>query len=219
LAFAQFLGKKVLAAPKLGCFNIHTSLLPKYRGAAPIQYAILNGDDSSGVSIQKMVKKMDAGDIACQDEVTIAPTETTNQLYNRLKFQAALTLNKFVHIISEDKLELTSQNEDNISFAPTINKSDGKLDFENEDAIKSLNKIRAFSSWPSAFTFFQNKRMKVFEAYVENAPKKLDPGQVDHSNFTLRVGTSTDTLRLYKIQLEGKKKTTDSDLLRGMRLT
>jgi methionyl-tRNA formyltransferase len=96
LAFAQFLGSEMLTLGKMGCFNIHTSILPKYRGAAPIQYALMNGDTETGVSIQKMVKKMDAGDLVHFHTVKISHTETGGQLYTRLKFQAALAMNDLI---------------------------------------------------------------------------------------------------------------------------
>jgi methionyl-tRNA formyltransferase len=127
LAFAQFLGSDMLNMGKLGCFNIHTSVLPKYRGAAPIQYALLNGDTETGVSIQKMVKKMDAGDLVHFHTVAIAPTENGGQLYTRLKFQAALAMNDLIVKLLDNKVTYTAQDESKVSFAPTLKKEDGLL--------------------------------------------------------------------------------------------
>lgn len=106
----------------MGCFNIHTSLLPKYRGAAPIQYALLHGDKDTGVSIQKMVKKMDAGDIVHSHPLKIAPTENGGQLYTRLKFQAALAMNDLISKILANEVKPEAQDESKVSFAPTLKK-------------------------------------------------------------------------------------------------
>src|SRR5690606_6513473 len=171
LAFAQFLGSRLLNMSRLGCFNIHTSILPKYRGAAPIQYALLNGDKKTGVSIQKMVKKMDAGDLVWSDEVDISENETGGMLYTRLKFQAALSLSNFLNNI--DSLTFTPQREEDVSFAPTLKKEDGFLDFENKSFQQIFNQIRALKPWPGSFCFLNSKRLKVFEISKLQIPRKL----------------------------------------------
>ncbi len=215
LAFAQFLGKKVLALPKVGCFNIHTSLLPKYRGAAPIQYALLNGDKSTGVSIQKMVKKMDAGDICYAHEMPIAPDETGGQLYTRLKFAAALALNDFLLDVINDRITYTSQDESQVSFAPTISKEMGHLKFVEESFEVLRNKVRAFDPWPGTFCFLNEKRLKVFR--IEKANKQLVPGSVDVSQNQLLIGALDGAVRLAEVQLAGKKRCSDIELLNGLK--
>jgi methionyl-tRNA formyltransferase len=215
LAFAQFLGKNILELPKLGCFNIHTSLLPKYRGAAPIQYALLNGDTSTGVSIQKMVKKMDAGDIAKFQEIAIHPTETGGQLYTRLKFQAALTLNEFIYDLIEDKIKYQIQDENQVSFAPTLNKEDGFLDFKNSNFQKISNQLRALDPWPGTWCYLNNKRLKVLS--LESSHTKLQSGEVSSKTGELLVGCSDKTIRLTEVQLEGKNKCKDFELLNGFK--
>ena len=161
LAFAQFLGTPILEAPKLGCFNIHTSLLPSYRGAAPIQHALLNGDSNTGVSIQKMVKKMDAGDIVLSDEVSISNTETLNQLYTRLKYQAALSANSFIEYVLKGDLSFKPQDETKVTFAPTLKREDGLLDFSNMRTSDIKNKVRAFNPWPGTYCFLGKKRLRI----------------------------------------------------------
>ena len=215
LAFAQFLSKTILDAPKVGCFNIHTSLLPKYRGAAPIQYAILNGDSSTGVSIQKMVKKMDAGDLVLSHPVSINPEETGGQLYTRLKFQAALSANDFLNNVLEDKLSFSAQDETDVSFAPTLKKDDGFLDFQNQDFSEIKNRVRALYPWPGTFCYLGTKRLKVFN--IVKSTKSLKPGQVESNSKELFVGCKDQTIRLTQIQLEGKKRGTDVDLLNGLK--
>lgn len=215
LAFAQFLGKKILELPKVGCFNIHTSLLPKYRGAAPIQYALLNGDSSTGVSIQRMVKKMDAGEICYSHEVNIDPYESGGQLYTRLKFAAALSLNEFVGQILDNKVKYIVQDESKVCFAPTISKDMGHLNFTEDSYEQIINKIRAFDPWPGTFCFINKKRLKVFT--VTKVSKKIKAGEVDISENTLVVGLGEFAVRLNDIQIEGKKRCSDIELLNGFK--
>lgn len=216
LAFAQFLSDKLLNIPSLGCFNIHTSLLPKYRGAAPIQYAILNGDDKTGVSIQKMVKKMDAGDLVKDRELTISPSETGGQLYTRLKYEAAGCLNDFLVDAINNKITYTKQNENNVSFAPTLKRDDGHLQFSKDEYESIRNRIRALYPWPGTFCFLNDKRLKVFNIIESN--QTLNSGEIKIIKNQIHVGTKTKSMRLIDIQLEGKKRCSDVELLNGLRV-
>ena len=215
LAFAQFLGSELLNMGKLGCFNIHTSVLPKYRGAAPIQYALLNGDKETGVSIQKMVKKMDAGDLVNFHTVAIAPTENGGQLYTRLKFQAALAMNDFIVKILDNKITYTPQDESNVSFAPTLKKEDGLLKFSTKSTSEILNLIRAFDPWPGTYCFLNGKRLKVLMA--EPYHSKIPAGKAKNDMGSLVVGCLDGSLRLSEVQLEGKKAGSDRELLNGIK--
>lgn len=215
LAFAQFLGTDMLGVGKLGCFNIHTSILPKYRGAAPIQYALLNGDTETGVSIQKMVKKMDAGDLVHFHTVPITSTENGGQLYTRLKFQAALAMNDLVTKFLENKVSFTPQDEAMVSFAPTLKKEDGQLNFKEQTTAQILNRIRAFDPWPGTFSFLNGKRMKVLEAEKYHA--KISAGSAKNDMGSLVVGCLDGSLRLAFVQLEGKKPCSDRELLNGIK--
>ena len=215
LAFSQFLGSKVLNLPKQGCFNIHTSILPKYRGAAPIQYALLNGDTQTGVSIQKMVKKMDAGDLVAYKNVSISNNETGGQLYSRLKFEAALCLNDFLNELYLGKVTYTPQDEKDVSFAPTLKKEDGFLSFKTQSFNEIRNRIRALDPWPGTYCFLGGKRLKVLSIEKEN--RKVEPGTIDLSLNSLVVGCTDSSLRLCDIQLEGKKACSDIELLNGLK--
>jgi methionyl-tRNA formyltransferase len=215
LAFAQFLGSRVLNMPKLGCFNIHTSILPKYRGAAPIQYSLLNGDTSTGVSIQKMVKEMDAGDLVHFFELPIAETETGGQLFVRLKFQAALSTNVLIDAILKNKLVFTKQDPNSVSFAPTLKKEDGLLNFKDSSIVKIQNQIRALDPWPGTYCFLNNQRLKVFE--IEKLQRTLKPGETSIDFGQLAVGTLDGVIRLSSVQLEGKKICNDTQLLNGLK--
>ena len=213
LAFAQFLGKKVLNIPKIGAFNIHTSLLPKYRGAAPIQYALLNGDKSTGVSIQRMVKQMDAGDLCISSTVKISENETGGQLYTRLKFQAALSLNEFVDQLHSSSISYTKQNEVDATFAPTLKKEDGELNFSSQTYTQISNRIHALDPWPGTFTFLNGKRLKVFK--IEKYNKVLKPAEYSTEYGQLIIGIKDCSIRLTEVQLEGKKRCLDTELLNG----
>ncbi len=215
LAFAQFLKEDILAIPKIGCFNIHTSLLPKYRGAAPIHYALLNGDSSTGVSIQRMVKKMDAGDLCLSKEVQISPEETGGLLYTRLKFQAALSLGDFILNVKNNNLNFTVQDESNVSFAPTLKREDGFLDFENMDFNTLNNKVKALFPWPGTYCTNGKKRIKVFN--IQRSNEKISPGETKIINKTLLVGAKDSAVRILELQLEGKKRTFDVDLINGLK--
>jgi methionyl-tRNA formyltransferase len=215
LAFAQFLGSEMLNMGKMGCFNIHTSILPKYRGAAPIQYALLNGDTETGVSIQKMVKKMDAGDLVHFATVSIAPTENGGQLYTRLKYQAALAMNDLIVKILDNKVTYAVQDESKVSFAPTLKKEDGLLKFSTKTTNEILNLIRALDPWPGTYCFLNGKRLKVLLAEAYHA--KVAPGVAKNDMGSLIVGCLDGSLRLSEIQLEGKKACSDRELLNGIK--
>jgi methionyl-tRNA formyltransferase len=215
LAFAQFLGNEMLNMGRLGCFNIHTSILPKYRGAAPIQYALLNGDRETGVSIQKMVKKMDAGDLVHSHPVMISPTETGGQLYTRLKYQAALAMNDLIQKMVDGNLTTTPQDETGVSFAPTLKKEDGLLRFSERSVEQVLNQIRALHPWPGTFTFLNGKRLKVISA--EKYHRRLAAGSAENDLGSLVVGCLDGSLRLTELQLEGKKPCSDRELLNGIK--
>jgi methionyl-tRNA formyltransferase len=215
LAFAQFLGSRVLNMPKLGCFNIHTSILPKYRGAAPIQYALLNGDQETGVSIQRMVKEMDAGDLVHFDRVVIDDQDRLDSLSQKLKMAAGVSTNALIEKILNQKIEYTPQDKNGISFAPTINKEDGFLDFKKTASKTLKNKMRAFDPWPGTYCFMNSLRMKVFE--MEAANKKLSPGETSVDMGMLLVGTLDGAFRLKTVQLEGKKQCSDTELLNGLK--
>lgn len=215
LAFAQFLGNDMLTIGKLGCFNIHTSILPKYRGAAPIQYALLNGDTETGVSIQRMVKKMDAGDLVHFHVVSIAPTENGGQLYTRLKYQAALSMNDLITKTLINSITYTVQDESKVSFAPTLKKEDGLLDFKNKTAGQILNIIRALDPWPGTYCFMNGKRLKILSA--EKYHSNRTPGKAENDLGSLVVGCLDGSLRLLKVQLEGKKPCSDRELLNGIK--
>lgn len=215
LAFAQFLGSKVLAIPSIAPFNIHTSLLPKYRGAAPIQYALLNGDNKTGVSIQRMVKKMDAGDIVYAKEVPIHPEETGGELWEKLQKEAAESCVEFLNKLLAGEISYCAQDETQVSFAPTISKEDGHLDFQNQTRTQIRNKIRAFDPWPGTYFFLDGKRMKIYS--VKESIQKIEPGKAIIHDGGYHIGCLDGSLELEQVQYEGKAKTFMKEFLNGYR--
>jgi methionyl-tRNA formyltransferase len=216
LAFAQFLGDKWLNKPQIGCFNIHTSMLPKYRGAAPIQYALLNGDQSTAVSIQKMVKKMDAGDIVHSNSLNIFDYENGGLLYARLKFQAAICLAEFIDQLSKNNIQFTKQDEAKVTFAPSLSRDDGKLLFLEKTAIEIYNQVRALDPWPGTFCLLNGKRLKVLRTEII-LHLQLAPLELSLDDNKIIIGCKIGAIRLIEVQLDGKKRTQDSELINGLR--
>lgn len=213
LAFAQFLSQKVLALPRMGCFNIHTSLLPKYRGAAPIQYALLNGEKLTGVSIQKMVKKMDAGDIAASREVSISANTTGGELYTILKYQAALTAHKFIDDLISGNITYTTQDESQVSFAPILNKDDGFINFRESTAIQIFNQVRALKPWPGTYCYLGKQTMKIIDLGISD--KNIRAGEVVLEDRKIFIGTKDQSIELINIQLPGKNIVDIKSFLNG----
>ncbi|MFT6068708.1 MAG: methionyl-tRNA formyltransferase [Bacteriovoracaceae bacterium] len=214
-AFAQFLGSRILEHPKMGCFNIHTSLLPKYRGAAPMQYALFNGDKETGICIQKMVSKMDAGDIAGELKLTIKEEDNLGTLHDQFQLMAPKLLEDFIFKVQSDSLSLIKQDESNVSFAPSIPKDKTVLNFLDNSSLELLNLIRGISPIPAAYCFLNNKRLKVFEGELSEV--KLNPGETSVKFNSLLVGTKEGSIRLKTVQIEGKGKCKDNELLNGLK--
>ena len=177
VAYGQIFPEWLINNPKYGTLNIHYSLLPKYRGASPVQSAILNGDTETGVTIQKMVKKLDAGPIIAQKEVAIGPTETTPELLNKLVQIGSELLVQTLPNYVENKIKLTEQDENAATHCQKIAKEDGEID-PTGDAIKNYNKFRAYYEWPRTFFFKDNKRIIITDAELKDGEfiiKKVIP--------------------------------------------
>lgn len=158
---------------------------------------------------------MDAGNIVKSSPVSVSPNETGGQLYTKLKFQAALTLDEFIQDIINNKIEETTQDEDKVSFAPTLNKDNGHLKFAEHNYQQLHNKVRALKPWPGTFCFLNDKRLKILEI-EKYALNKLEPGQISLNENMLLVGCTDSTVRLVRIQLEGKKAASDKDFVNGL---
>lgn len=212
LSFAQFLGNKILSIAKFGCFNIHTSLLPKYRGAAPIHYALKNGDSETGVTIQRMVKQMDAGDICVEEKLAINPQDDISTLFDKLSNLCPNSTKKLIDGLIATNLNYRTQNHDLVSFAPEFNKDAGKVDFAFLSAVEIYNLFRAFKLWPGLFYFHEKARIKLVEIKLYDSNKTHGkPGTCFFKDDSLLISTKKGIIEVAQLQMEGKKAITAID--------
>ena len=217
-AFGQLLSEEILNMPRLGCINIHASLLPAYRGAAPIQWCVINGEEKTGVTIMQMAKGMDTGDILLQKEVVLDEKETGGSLFDRLMETGAEPIVEVLPKIEAGELTPVVQKEELATYAGKITKDMGNIDFA-KSAVTIERLIRGLNPWPSAFTHYKGKILKIWEADVvsecANAENPV-PGTViamDKESFTLATGEGA--LRIRSLQPEGKKRMSCAEFMRG----
>ena len=207
ISFGAILKSDYLTAPRLYSLNVHGSLLPKYRGAAPMQYALLNGDRQTGVSVIRMIERLDAGDILLQKATPVAVDENLPQLEKRLSVMGAEAILEGIRMLEMGHAQFTVQAETQVSLAKKISKNDGRLDWKHTSR-QIHDRIRAFVGWPGSYFFFRKKRIIVWEAEVATGPfAATTPGAVAETSSTglvVAAGMST-WIRLKKLQLEGKK--------------
>ena len=205
-AFGQILSKEILDMPRLGCINIHGSLLPKYRGAAPIQWAILEGEQQTGITIMQMNEGLDTGDMLTKCVVDIEPKETGETLFHKMADSGAKLLLETLPLLEEGKLKPEKQKEEDSTYAPMIKKEMGKIQW-NKDAETLERLVRGMNSWPSAYTFLEKKTLKIWDADVEKKNSQLPAGTVTEvTKDSLKVQTGDGLLVLKSLQLEGKKR-------------
>jgi len=217
VAYGKMLPNSVLTLPPLGCINVHASLLPKYRGAAPIQWAIAQGEKETGVTIMRISERMDAGDILLQKAILIAADDTGGSLHDKLSTLGAEALREALRLLKQGRLFVRPQNEADATYAPIIKKEDGRIDW-SLSAIMIERRVRAFTPWPSAYTTFGGKLLKVFKARPEAHPSSTDvtPGTVTAvSPVHLLIATGDGQLSLLEVQLEGKRRMPIEEFLKG----
>jgi methionyl-tRNA formyltransferase len=214
-AFGQILPKEIILTPKWGCINIHPSLLPKYRGAAPINWALIRGEQKTGVSIMRMDEGVDSGAILLQEETPIGPTETYGVLHDRLATMGAELLLIALAMLRANTLQPRPQDDRFATTAPRLTREDGLIRWENDHhSIVSL--IRGLSPHPSAYTTIDGKQLKIFVASAEPAAGTEAPGTVcGDTAAELRVAAGNGYVLLEELQFEGKKRMTARDFLRG----
>ena len=206
-AYGQIIPKEILELPKFGCINIHASLLPKYRGAAPIQQAVIDGEKVSGVTIQQMGEGLDTGDMISKIVIPISPTETGGSLFGKLAQAGADLLIKTLPSIEQGTAEFEKQPEESPTpYAAMITKQMGLMDFrKSAEELERL--VRGLNPWPSAYTSLDGNTMKVWEADVLDAQSKEEPGTIVEVNKKeIIVATGSNELALHEIQLAGKKR-------------
>ncbi|MBO4289042.1 MAG: methionyl-tRNA formyltransferase [Lachnospiraceae bacterium] len=218
IAYGHILRQKVLDIPRLGCVNIHTSLLPKYRGAAPINQAIIDGCSETGVTTMLMDAGMDTGDILLQWKVPIEPKETAGSLFEKLAAAGADLIVETLRGMEAGTIEPKKQ-EGEPSYVHMMTKNDGLVDW-TKSAAKIERLIRGLDPWPGAFSFLEGKRVKLLAADVLEEAADADPGTVDGSSKKeLVVNTGCGKLRITRLQQEGKKAMDAPDYLRGVHLS
>ena len=215
VAYGRILPGSFLSIPRLGAINIHPSLLPKYRGPAPIQWAIINGEEETGITTMWMDEGMDTGDILLSTKVPIKPDDTSGSLQRRLaEVGARLLIETLTKLESEDLLG-KPQDKSSATYAPLLKKGDGCIDWTKD--AKSLEAlIRGMNPWPGAFTFLFGKRLKVLKTKDLQKPAKEKPGTVlDGFPGDFNVATGRGTLALEEVQLESAKRLLVKNFLRG----
>jgi methionyl-tRNA formyltransferase len=216
VAYGKILPKNILDLPTYGCINVHASLLPKYRGAAPINWTIIRGEKITGITTMKMDEGMDTGDMLLKGEMPIDDEDTGETLSEKLSNIGAKVLIETIRLIKEGRLNSIPQDHSQASYAPMLKKEDGKIDWE-KSAEEIRNLIRGALPWPGAYTTLNGKLFKIYKARVVEGSGK--PGEAIKSNSeTLRVTTGMGALDLLEIQIEGGKKLEIESFLRGRKI-
>ena len=235
VAYGKILPKDLLDIPKYGCVNVHGSLLPKYRGAAPIQWAVLNGDKATGITTMYMNEGMDTGDMILKEEVEIGEEETTGELWNRLSQVGAKLLVETLKLIESENAPREKQGE-NFTLAPMLNKEMAKIDWENKSADEIKNLVRGLNPIMGAYSFIDGKKVKFWKVRAINADQLLDqfpeikeyeykmadiePGTILFSSDKdgLYIKAKEGIIQVLEIQGENARKMSISDFLRGTKL-
>ncbi len=231
VAYGKILPKEILDIPKLGCINVHASLLPKYRGAAPIQWAILNGDKTTGITTMYMDEGMDTGDIILKEEVKIGENETTGELWDRLSKIGAKLLVKTLKQIQEGTAPRKKQ-EGNFTMAPMLNKEIAKIDWEEKDATQIKNLVRGLNPIMGVYSYLNGKKIKFWKVEVVTIDKMIQKAQIkkEYLNMDnlkngtilianpkegLYIKTKNNILKLLEVQGENAKRMSIEAYLRG----
>lgn len=216
-AYGKILPKEILEIPEFGCVNVHGSLLPKYRGAAPIQHAVLNGDEKTGITTMLMAEGLDTGDILLTSETKIGENETAEELFDRLSVLGAELLMNTLKELENGNITPKKQDEQNASYASMLAKDMCEIDF-SKSAFEVHKKICGLSSWPCASTRLMGKRIKVYRSEIVDIDtnEKQNGSVIDENKFI--VACKDKAVKLVTVQLEGSKKMSAEDFLRGRKI-
>jgi methionyl-tRNA formyltransferase len=210
--YGMLIPENIINTPKFGTLNVHTSLLPKYRGASPIQSAIINGEAETGVTIMKMDKGMDTGDIILQKTLKIAPDDTYPTLDEKLAKTGILALLEAIPGLVSGTLQPQPQDNSKATTCHQLTREDGKIDW-NKTTDKIYNIYRGLTPWPGIWTMWNDLRLKLLN--IKPSSKKLKPGQVDIENDKLYIGTNNSSIEILELQLEGKQKMDRKSFING----
>ena len=219
VAFGQILPKEILEMPKYGCVNVHASLLPKYRGAAPIQWAVINGEKVSGVTTMRMDEGLDTGDMILKEEVVLDEKETGGSLFDRLSGVGAKLCVRTLEAIEDGTAIYTKQDHAAATKKKKKKKQFGIIDW-NKPAAEIECLIRGLNPWPSAYTYLNGKTLKIWAAAVKDETSDKEPGELTEvTKHSVGVQTGDGILMLEEVQLEGKKRMSADAFLRGNALS
>lgn len=223
-AYGRLLPKQLLELPKFGCINVHASLLPKYRGASPIQWAVINGEETSGVTIMHMAEGLDTGDMILSKEVALSRDETAGSLHDKLAEIGGPLLVDAMDLLENGRAPRVRQREEEATYVKILDKSIGNINF-SQPAVYIERLIRGLNPWPSAYTTLDGKQIKLWKAEVlpeEKCPpgiKHMEPGTVTHvEKDGFGIMTGEGILYVKELQLEGKRKMSSEEFLRGYKL-
>jgi methionyl-tRNA formyltransferase len=214
VAYGRILPSHYLTAPRRGCINVHFSLLPHYRGAAPVNWAIVNGEEVTGVTTMFVAEELDAGPILLQAQTEIGARETAPELAGRLSALGAETLSQTLRGL--DTIVPREQDHSEVSYAPILRRENGKIDWSH-DAFAIERRVRGFQPWPNAFTDYQSKRLIVWKAEAQHSDSAQGMGEVmcaQGDNLVINCGEQT-ALRLIEVQSEGSRRMSARDFLNG----
>ena len=216
-AYGKLLPKEVLEIPRFGCVNVHGSLLPRYRGAAPIQHAVLNGDEKTGITTMLMAEGLDTGDILLKSETEIGENETAEELFDRLSVLGAELLIDTLKGLEKESITPQKQDDNNASYASMLTKDMCEIDF-SKSAFEVHKKICGLSSWPCASTKLMGRRIKVYRSEIVDidTKEKQNGSVIDEKKFI--VACNDKAVKLVTVQLEGSKKMSAEVFLRGRKI-
>lgn len=215
VAYGQILPKEILEIPKYGCVNVHVSLLPKYRGSAPINWVIINGEEKTGVSTMYMDEGLDTGDIILQKEINLNDEITAGELHDKIMYMGADLLKDTVNMIESGNAPRTKQVDSESSYAPIMDKSLGKIDF-SKSAKEIHNLVRGVNPWPSAHTNYDGETMKVWKTKITVEDSTKEPGTIVEVNKDgIKVCTKDKVILLEEIQMPNKKRVLVGEYIKG----
>ena len=214
VAYGLLLTPEILATPKYGCINIHGSLLPRWRGAAPIQRAIEEGDNETGITIMQMDSGLDTGPILEQFVCSISPNDTAKTLHDRLAIMSAKKINESLFKIVKHQTNAIKQDNSKATYAKKISKQDAKIDW-SQSAIELERKIRAFNPFPIAHTVINNINVRIWEAEIKRSSEDLVVGTLLNNKTGISIMTGKDVLTITRLQLPGKRPMSAIDFLNG----
>lgn len=215
VAFGQILPKSILDIPKYGCVNVHASLLPRYRGAAPLNWVIINGEEKTGVTTMYMDEGLDTGDMILKSEIPLDDEITAGELHDKMMIDGAKVLKETIDLIEKGEAPREKQSNEDTCYSPIMNKSLGNIDWK-KSAIDIHNLVRGINPWPSAYTTYEGQTMKIWKTKVIDKNSDKDPGTIiSVDKEGMNVSTSEGILQIKEIQMAGKKRMEVPEYIKG----